>query len=55
MTGRAYMREVLIQVPSLAEIHQKMSELLHKQVSTQTEKIFRDSRKLPQAHKKSVR
>ena len=38
--------------PSLAEIHQQMSELLDKQVNAQKEKIFRGSRKLPQAHKK---
>ena len=41
--------------PSLAEIHQEMSELLDKQVNAQKEKIFRGSRKLPQAHEKSVR
>ena len=29
-----------------------MSELLDKQVNAQTEKIFRGSRKLPQAHEK---
>ena len=29
-----------------------MSELLDKQVNAQKEKIFRGSRKLPQAHKK---
>ena len=40
--------------PSLAEIHQEMSELLDKQVNAQKEKIFRGSRKLPQAHEKSV-
>ena len=34
--------------PSLAEIHQEMSELLDKQVNAQKEKIFRGSRKLPQ-------
>ena len=38
--------------PSLAEIHQEMSELLDKQVNAQKGKIFRGSRKLPQAHKK---
>ena len=38
--------------PSLAEIHQEMSELLDKQVNAQKEKIFRGSRKLPQAHEK---
>ena len=38
--------------PSLAEIHQEMSELLDKQVNAQIEKIFGGSRKLPQAHKK---
>ena len=46
MTGRAYMGEVL------AEIHQEISELLHKQVNTQTKKSFRGPRKLPQAHEK---
>ena len=30
--------------PSLAEIHQGMSELLNKQVNAQKEKIFRGSR-----------
>ena len=34
--------------PSLAEIHQEMSELLDKQVNTQKDKIFRGSCKLPQ-------
>ena len=34
--------------PSLAEIHQEMSELLDKQVNAQKDKIFRGSRKLPQ-------
>ena len=38
--------------PSLAEIHQEMSEFLDKQVNAQKEKIFRGSRKLPQAHEK---
>ena len=38
--------------PSLAEIHQEMSELLDKQVNAQKEKIFRGSCKLPQAHEK---
>ena len=38
--------------PSLAEIHQEMSELLDKQVNAQKEKIFWGSRKLPQAHEK---
>ena len=38
--------------PSLAEIHQEMSELLDKLLNAQKEKIFRGSRKLPQAHKK---
>ena len=38
--------------PSLAEIHQEMSELLDKQVNAQKEKIFRGSRMLPQAHEK---
>ena len=32
-----------------------MSELLDKQVNVQKEKIFQGSRKLPQAHEKSVR
>ena len=36
----------------MAEIHQEMSELLDKQVNAQKEKIFRGSRKLPQAHEK---
>ena len=44
MTGRAYTGGST--EPSLAEIHQEMSELLDK------EKIFRGSRKLPQAHEK---
>ena len=34
--------------PSLAEIHQEMSELLDKQVNALKDKIFRGSRKLPQ-------
>ena len=34
--------------PSLAEIHQEMSELLDKQVNAQKDKIFRGSRKLLQ-------
>ena len=38
--------------PSLAEIHQEMSELLDKQMNAQKEKNFRGSRKLPQAHEK---
>ena len=38
--------------PSLAKIHQEMSELLDKQVNAQKEKIYRGSRKLPQAHEK---
>ena len=38
--------------PSLAELHQEMSELLDKQANAQKEKIFRGSRKLPQAHEK---
>ena len=38
--------------PSLAEIHQEMSELLDKQVNAQKEKIYRGSRKLLQAHEK---
>ena len=37
--------------PSLAEIHQEMSELLDK-LNAQKEKIFRGSRNLPQAHEK---
>ena len=36
----------------MAEIHQEMSELLDKQVNAQTEKNFRGSRKLLQAHEK---
>ena len=40
--------------PSLAEIHQEMSELLNKQVNAQKEN-FRGSRKLLQAHEKDVR
>ena len=36
----------------MAEIHQELSELLDKQVNAQKEKIFRGSRKLPQAHEK---
>ena len=36
----------------MAVIHQEMSELLDKQVNAQKEKIFRGSRKLPQAHEK---
>ena len=36
----------------MAEIHQEMSELLDKQVNALKEKIFRGSRKLPQAHEK---
>ena len=46
MTGRGSAE------PSLAEIHQEMSELLDKQVNAQKEKIFRGSRKLLQAHEK---
>ena len=38
--------------PSLAEIHQEMSELLDKQVNAQTKKNFQGSRKLLQAHEK---
>ena len=38
--------------PSLAEIHQEMSELLDKQVNAQKEKIFWGSHKPPQAHEK---
>ena len=49
MTGRGSAE------PSLAEIHQEMSELLDKQVNAQKEKIFWGSCKLPQAHKKGVR
>ena len=37
--------------PSLAEIHEEMSELLDKQVNAQKEN-FRGSHKLPQAHEK---
>ena len=36
----------------MAEIHQEMSELWDKQVNPQKEKIFRGSRKLPQANEK---
>ena len=50
MTGRAYMGGSA--EPSLAEIHQEMSELLDKQVNAQKEKIFQGSPKLPQAHEK---
>ena len=38
MTDRAYLRERA--EPSLAEIHQKMSELLDKQVNAQKEKLL---------------
>ena len=48
MTGRANTE------PTLAEIHQEMSELLDKQVNAQKEKNFQGSWKLLQAHKKSV-
>ena len=51
MTGRAYVHGESAE-PSLAEIHQEMSELWDKQVNAQKEKIFRGSRKLPQAHEK---
>ena len=51
MTGRAYMGEVCAE-PSLAEIHQEMSELLDKQVNALKEKIFQGSCKLPQVHEK---
>ena len=37
MTGRVYGRSA---EPSLAEIHQEMSEILDKQVNAQKEKIF---------------
>ena len=53
MTGRAYVLGGSAE-PSLAEIHQEMSELLDKQVNAQKEN-FRGSRELPQAHEKSVR
>ena len=36
----------------MAEIHQKMSELLDKQMNAQTKKNFRGSCKLLQAHEK---
>ena len=48
MTGRAYADT------NLAEIHEEMIELLDKQVNVEFEKNFRGSRKLPQAHEKSV-
>ena len=51
MTDRAYIHGVSAE-PSLAEIHQEMSELLDKQLNAQKEKIFRGSCMLPQAHKK---
>ena len=51
MTGRAYVHGRSAE-PSLAEIHQEMSELLDKQVNALKEKIFWGSRKLPQAHEK---
>ena len=51
MTGRKYVHGGSAE-PSLAEIHQEMSELLDKHVNAQTEKNFRGSRKLLQAHKK---
>ena len=51
MTDRAYVHGGSAE-PSLAEIHQEMSELLDKQMNAQKGKIFRGSRKLPQAHKK---
>ena len=38
--------------PSLAEIHQEMSELLDKQVNAQKKKSSSDSHRLPQAHEK---
>ena len=50
MTGRAYLGGSA--EPSLAEIHQEMSELLDKQLNAQKEKNFRGLRKLLQAHKK---
>ena len=53
MTDRAYVHGGSTE-PSLAEIHQGMSELLDKQVNAQKEKIFWGSHKLPQAHEKSV-
>ena len=42
---------------NLVEIHEEMSELSDKQVNVQKmfENNFRDSRKFPQAHEKSVR
>ena len=54
MTGKAYVHGGSAE-PSLAEIYQEMSELLDKQVNAQKEKIFWGSRKLLQAHKKSMR
>ena len=43
--------------PSLAEIHQEMSELLDKQMNAQKENLinFHGSCRLPQVHEKSVR
>ena len=38
---------------NLAEIHQGMSELLDKQMNVQKQSL-KNSRKLPQAHEKSV-
>ena len=54
MAGRAYVHGRSADT-SLAEIHYEMSELFDKQVNAQKEKIFRHSRKLPQAHQKGVR
>ena len=54
MTGRAYIGEVLTQV-WLKSVRTEMSELFDKHVNVQKEKSFRGSRKLPQAHEKSVR
>ena len=51
MTGRAQLHGGSVE-PSLAEIHQEMSELLDKQVNAQTEKSFPGSHKLLQAHEK---
>ena len=39
---------------NLAGIHEEMSKLLNKQVDVQNESLFRESCKLPQAHKKCV-
>ena len=55
MTVRAYVHGRSADT-NLAEIHEEMSELVDKQVNVQKESLknFRGSRKLPQAHEKSV-